>query len=252
MRLAILSDVHANLAALDAVLAGIGSVDGVRVLGDIVGYGPEPDGVVERLRSAGATGVCGNHDLAALGGDLIEWFNPDARAAIEWTIGRISESTRDWLAGLPQRLEEGPFTLVHGSPRDPVWEYITDAQVAATEVDAMTTPYCLFGHTHVPAAFREAGGTTHGRTRSQAGLAMDTVRIRAGTVVVLDDRRALLNPGSVGQPRDGISSASWLLLDTDALTATWHRTEYDIARTQGAMRAAGLPGRLVARLTVGA
>ena len=252
MRLAILSDVHANLTALDAVLADIGDVDGLRVLGDIVGYGPDPDEVVERLRSVGATGVCGNHDLAALGGKLIEWFNPDARAAIEWTIGQISEATRDWLAGLPQRLEEGPFTLVHGSPRDPVWEYITDAEVAAAEVDAMTTPYCLFGHTHVPAAFREVGGTTRSRTRGAAGPTMDTVRMRTGTVVVLDDRRALLNPGSVGQPRDGIPSASWLLLDTDALTATWHRTEYDIARTQRAMRTAGLPTRLVARLAVGA
>jgi len=240
MRMAILSDVHANLTALDAVLADVGEVDAIRVLGDIVGYGPEPDEVVERLRSVGATGVCGNHDLAALGGDLIEWFNPDARAAIEWTIGRISPTTREWLSSLPERLEDGQFTLVHGSPRDPVWEYITDADVAAAQLDDMTTPYCLFGHTHIPTAFRSSGRT------------MAAVRTRPGDIVVLDDRRALLNPGSVGQARDGIPSASWLLLDTDALTATWHRTEYDIARTQAAMRAVGLPSRLVARLAVGA
>lgn len=240
MRLAILSDVHSNLTALDAVLADAGQVDAIRVLGDIVGYGPEPDEVVDRLRSAGATGVCGNHDLAALGGDLIEFFNPDARAAIEWTIKRISPATRDWLASLPERLEDGGFTLVHGSPRDPVWEYITDPAVAAAQLDELTTPYCLFGHTHVPVAYRE----------SRKG--MDTVRTRSGDVVVLDDRRALLNPGSVGQPRDGIPTASWLLLDTDALTATWHRTAYDIGQTQASMRAAGLPSRLIARLAVGA
>ena len=240
MRLAILSDVHANLTALDAVLADAGQVDAIRVLGDVVGYGPDPDEVVDRLRSAGATGVCGNHDLAALGGDLIEWFNPDARAAIEWTIGRISPSTREWLGALPERVEDGEFTLVHGSPRDPVWEYITDPGIAAAELDEMATPYCLFGHTHVPVAYR------------QSRKGMDTVRTRPGDVVVLDDRRALLNPGSVGQPRDGIPTASWLLLDTDALTATWHRTEYDIGRTQAAMRAAGLPPRLIARLSVGA
>src|SRR5712692_9581270 len=119
MRFAVLPDIHSNLIALDAVLAQIGPVDGIRVLGDVVGYGPEPDGVVERLRDLGATGVCGNHDRAAVGGDEIEWFNPDARTAIEWTLGRIVPTTRAWLSALPERLVEGAFTLVHGSPRDP-------------------------------------------------------------------------------------------------------------------------------------
>ena len=123
MRLAILSDIHSNLAALEAVLDDVGEVDGFRVLGDIVGYGPEPDEVVARLRSVGATGVYGNHDLAALGGELIEWFNPDARAAIEWTMGRISGATRDWLtdllggslgAGLYEALgRRWPSTVLH-------------------------------------------------------------------------------------------------------------------------------------------
>src|SRR4030081_440211 len=113
MRLAILSDIHANLVALDAVLAAVGSVDGIRVLGDIVGYGPEPDGVVDRLSAVGATGVIGNHDQVAVGRLGSELFNRDARIAVEWTRGRIAASTRDWLAALPERAEEGSFTLVH-------------------------------------------------------------------------------------------------------------------------------------------
>jgi diadenosine tetraphosphatase ApaH/serine/threonine PP2A family protein phosphatase len=205
-----------------------------------VGYGPEPDAVVDRLRVAGATGVCGNHDRAALGGEEIEWFNPDARAAIEWTRDRIGPTTREWLGALPERLEEDPFTLVHGSPRDPTWEYIIDRDVAAQNLDAFETAHCLFGHTHLPVAFRRAVG------------GMQMVIPRDGGILDLDDRRTFLNPGSVGQPRDGIPLAAWLLLDTDGPTASWHRTEYDVAATQAAMRTVGLPARLIARLAVGA
>jgi diadenosine tetraphosphatase ApaH/serine/threonine PP2A family protein phosphatase len=240
MRLAILSDIHANVVALEAVLTDVGSVDGIRVLGDIVGYGPAPDAVVDRLREAGATGVRGNHDLAAIGGDEIEWFNPDARTAIEWTRDRIAPDTRTWLAALPERLVEGPFTLVHGSPRDPTWEYLIDQAVAAENLSSFETTHCLFGHTHLPIAFRQAAG------------GMQTVIPRDGDVLDLDARRTFINPGSVGQPRDGIPSAAWLLLDTQAPSAAWYRTEYDIAVTQSAMRAAGLPPRLVARLERGA
>ena len=240
MRLAVLSDVHANLSALDAVLAAIGSVDGVRVLGDIVGYGPQPDEVVDRLRSLGAVAVAGNHDRAAVGGDEIEWFNADARAAIEWTRGRIADSTKAWLAALPDRVVDGDFTLVHGSPRDPTWEYILDAHIAAANLSSFATPHALFGHTHLPVAFRD------GRLRVREivpGL---------GHVLALGTHRTLLNPGSVGQPRDGIVTASWLVLDTAAGRAEWHRTAYDIPATQAAMRLAGLPSRLIARLDRGA
>src|SRR5690242_12056878 len=130
MRVAVLSDIHANLVALDAVLAAIGTVDAIWHLGDVVGYGSEPDAVVERLGERGAIGVAGNHDLAALGGDEIDWFNPEARAAMEWTRTRIDERTRARLGSLPTtRVEEG-VTLVHGSPRDPVWEYVTSVPLA--------------------------------------------------------------------------------------------------------------------------
>ncbi len=239
MRLAILSDIHANLVALDAVLAAVGSVDGIRVLGDIVGYGPEPDGVVERLSGAGATGVLGNHDQVAVGRLGAELFNRDARRAIEWTRDRIAPPTRAWLAALPERLVEDTFTLVHGSPRDPTWEYILDERVASENLAAFATPHCLFGHTHLPAAFRSTDAGMVG------GEPAD------GDRVTLDSRRALLNPGSVGQPRDGNPAAGWALLDTDAATVTWRRTDYDIAATQRAMMLAGLPPRLIVRLSIG-
>ncbi len=159
MRIAVLSDVHANLPALDAVLAAIGAVDAVWHLGDVVGYGPHPDEVVGRLRSSGAVGVRGNHDAAAIGGAEIDWFNPDARRAIEWTGARLAPETRSWLAALPERLELDAATLVHGSPRDPIWEYMTSRSDALANLDAFDTPYLLHGHTHVPVAFRERDGT---------------------------------------------------------------------------------------------
>jgi predicted phosphodiesterase len=240
MRIALLSDIHANLTALDAVLATIGSVDTVWHLGDVVGYGPDPDGVVERLVSIGAIGVRGNHDAAAVGGREIEWFNPDARRAMEWTRRVIEPATRVWLEALPERRSNGHFTLIHGSPRDPTWEYVTSAAVAAAGMAALQTRHGLHGHTHVPLAWRSTGG--------QAEI-IDPIRT---PVLQLDDRAVLLNPGSVGQPRDGDPRASWALLDTDLGTCAWHRVTYDIRAVQQAMAAVGLPAWLISRLEVGA
>ena len=239
MRVAVLSDIHANLAALDAVLAAIPSVDEVWQLGDVVGYGPQPDEVVARLRDIGARGVRGNHDAAATGGLEIDSFNVDARRAMEWTRAAIAADTRAWLAALPERLEREGFTLVHGSPRDPIWEYVTSTPVARAGIAAMDTPFGLHGHTHVPVAYLEDDG--HLETMSPA----------AGSRITFGTHRALLNPGSVGQPRDGIPTASWLLLDTDEGSGTWHRTAYDVGVVQEAMEAQGLPERLVARLAYG-
>jgi diadenosine tetraphosphatase ApaH/serine/threonine PP2A family protein phosphatase len=239
VRVAILSDIHANLAALDAVLAAIPSVDEVWQLGDVVGYGPSPDEVVDRLRDLGVRGVRGNHDAAAIGGLEIESFNVDARRAMEWTRATIGPGTRAWLTTLPERLETEGFTLVHGSPRDPTWEYVTSVPVARAAIAAMDTESGLHGHTHVPVAFLEDDGR------------LEVVSPGAGSRIVFDGRRALLNPGSVGQPRDGIPTASWMLLDTDDASATWHRTAYDVALVQTAMEASGLPDRLIARLAYG-
>ena len=241
MRIAVVSDVHSNLAALEAVLAELGSVDALWHLGDIVGYGPEPLSVVDRLREAGAIGVRGNHDDAAGDGPTIEFFNPDAHLAEEWTRIRLDEPTRLYLAGLPERRvpEGSDFTLAHGSPRDPIWEYLTSPAAAEENLPAFQTRYCLVGHTHMPLVFRES----RGRMRP---LVPDP-----GSRLDLDHRRLILNPGSVGQPRDGDPRASYLTIDTDAGQATWYRVEYDIAATQAAMVAAGLPLRLARRLSFG-
>jgi predicted phosphodiesterase len=239
MRVAVLSDIHANLVALDAVLAAAGPVDAVWHLGDVVGYGPDPDGVVARLDAIGAIGVRGNHDAAACGGDEIEWFNPEAREAMEWTRRAISASTLAWLEQLSERRVEGDFTLVHGSPRDPTWEYVTSVAVARANLNVLDTRFGLFGHTHVPAAFRDDDGR------------VDAISPAQGSELPLDARRALLNPGSVGQPRDGIPTASWLVLDTEAKRCSWHRVAYDVPAVQRAMADAGLPARLVGRLSHG-
>jgi predicted phosphodiesterase len=239
MRIAVISDVHSNLHALDAVLGDIGRVDGIWHLGDIVGYGPEPDAVVDRLASVGAIGVRGNHDSAASGGNEIDWFNADARAAMDWTRRAIAPATVAWLAALPLRREEGDFTLVHGSPLDPTWEYVTTTTAAGANIAAVATTHGLNGHTHVPLAFALAGD-------------------RVGTIVpggtpgvALDGHRLLLNPGSVGQPRDGDPRSSYLILDLEARTATWGRVAYDIDAVRAAMQAAGLPSRLSERLRHG-
>ncbi len=241
MRIAVLSDIHANRTALEAVLADAGAVDGVWQLGDIVGYGPEPDAVVERLREVGAIGVRGNHDAAACGGSEIEWFNPEARRAMEWTRAAISSATVAWLSALPERRTEGAGDLVHGSHREPLWEYVTSRAIARASLDLLETGtrIGLHGHTHMPVAFVEDGED------------VQLVRGRPGASLDLEGRRALINPGSVGQPRDGDPDASYMIWDPDADRVTWHRVAYDIASVQRAMREAGLPASLAARLGVG-
>ena len=239
MRIAVLSDIHGNLPALEAVLEALEPFEAVWQLGDAIGYGPDPEGVGRRLRQIGARGVCGNHEAAVLGRIDTSWFNEDARVAVEWTAEQLSPDARAWLAALPTTHVEPPFTLVHGSPRDPIWEYVTSTRSARAALDVLTTPYCLLGHTHDPLVFREVDGQ------------LETLVPADGSVLHLDGRRALINPGSVGQPRDGDPRASAMLLDTDAATATWHRVSYPIATIQERMRAAHLPARLIQRLELG-
>ncbi|MGZ6265685.1 MAG: metallophosphoesterase family protein [Candidatus Limnocylindrales bacterium] len=242
MRVAVLSDIHSNLQALDAVLGSIETVDAVWHLGDVVGYGPEPDGVVQRLRDVAAVGVRGNHDDAACGGTSIESFNADARAAAEWTRAHIGDETRAYLAALPELIAPAGsgFTLVHGSPRHPIWEYLDSPWAAEENLPLLETPHCLVGHTHFPVVFRQ-------RRRGR----METMPVSQEGRLQLDDRRAFLNPGSVGQPRDGDPEASYMVLDTAVGLATWRRVAYDIGATQAAMITAGLPPRLVRRLSFG-
>ena len=241
MRVAVLSDIHSNLVALDAVLAHAGTIDAVWHLGDVVGYGPDPDGVVARLIEVGAIGVRGNHDAAALGGQEIAWFNPEARAAAEWTRDTIDATTRAWLSALPERHTIDRITLVHGSTRDPIREYVSSPEIALENLAVLETDFGLHGHTHVPVAF------SLGADRRLA-----VVVPAGGDSLGLDGQRSLINPGSVGQPRDGDPDASYLLLDPDSVTMTWHRVAYDIPAVQAAIRAAGLPHRLADRLAFGA
>jgi predicted phosphodiesterase len=243
MRIALLSDIHANLPALEAVAADLPPIDEVWVLGDIVGYGPQPNEVIATLQAMGARSVLGNHDGAAVGTVETAYFNPDARAAIEWTATVVDANARSYIATLPEVRRDGAVTAVHGSPRDPIWEYITGPSVAADNFGAFDTRLCLFGHTHLPIVF----GATDGTVTSIQGLPGETVALRG--------MRALVNPGSVGQPRDGLRDAAYAILTTgdapedDAVE--FRRVRYDIELTQRRMREAGLPPRLAERLSYG-
>jgi predicted phosphodiesterase len=243
MRIAVLSDVHSNLAALEAVLADLPTVDEAWVLGDTVGYGPQPNEVIATLQAMGARSVLGNHDGAAIGMVDAAYFNPDARAAIEWTTTVLDPNARSYLATLPEVRRDGELTAVHGSPRDPIWEYITSSSIAAANFDSFGTRLCLFGHTHLPVVYRLVDG------------AVQTVPGLPGEVVELGGERALLNPGSVGQPRDGLPDAAYAVLEVGDGVAggsiTFHRVRYEIDRTQRLMRDAELPARLVERLSYG-
>ena len=240
MRIAVLSDIHSNLAALEAVLSDLPAVDEAWVLGDTVGYGPQPNEVIVALQALGARSVLGNHDGAAVGTVDARPFNPDARSAIDWTAQVIDPNSRAYLASLPEVRTDGELTAVHGSPRKPIWEYIFSDEVAADCLSEFGTQLCLFGHTHVPIVYVAAGEDDVEPLASLPDLPVE-----------LDGRRALINPGSVGQPRDGNPAASYAILDTDAGRVDFHRVRYDIDRTQRLMREAGLPPRLAERLSYG-
>lgn len=243
MRVGVISDVHANLTALQAVREDWGAVDDVWCLGDVVGYGPRPNECVAILRDIVTVWLPGNHDWAAIGKLSVAEFNPAARLAAEWTGRELDTTTRELLEALPERVESPPFTTVHGSPRDPIMEYVLDVDVARACFDAFTTPYCLLGHSHVPLMFIED----------------DDQRVRGWQLLpsppfALDAVRRIINPGSVGQPRDGDPRASYGILDIDGageVSFALHRVGYDIAETQAQMRQVRLPDSLVRRLEVG-
>ncbi|MDR7523302.1 MAG: metallophosphoesterase family protein [Armatimonadota bacterium] len=242
MRIGVVSDIHANLEALDAVLAHLDRdpPDALVCLGDFVGYGPDPNACIERVSPRLRTAVLGNHDQAALGGRPIDDFNIFAQAAILWTQQALAPASRAFLAGLPPRQDLEGLLLVHGSPRQPVDEYILDPRTARASFAADQFRIALVGHTHQPAVFVES---KH-RVSAQGLLAEVPMALRP-------DRRYILNVGSVGQPRDGDPRAAYLVLDTDAQTATLHRVPYPIGETQRKMEAAGLPASLIERLAWG-
>jgi len=243
VRYAILSDVHGNLEALETVLADAGRhrPDAFLCLGDTVGYGPNPNECASRIRELGGRTIAGNHDRAAVGALDISAFSPLARAAIEWTIEVVTDETRRWIMTLPDRLEDPDFLAVHGSPRDPIEEYILDLPTSLAIFSEHPFSLCLVGHSHVPGAFvLKADGTLSARALP------DGKRMRLAS-----SDRHIVNVGSVGQPRDGDPRASYLILETEPLTATLHRLSYPIATTQEKMAAHNLPAQLSQRLALG-
>lgn len=242
MRILIISDVHANLTALEAVLADASEYEAVWYLGDLVGYGPDPNECVERVRALpNLKCLVGNHDKAVLNEIDLSVFNGDARAAITWTRQQCTPATLDYLRALPAQDRHADFTLTHGSPRQPVWEYILDRFIAQENFAILPTRYCLVGHTHLPVVYRETGA--YGECREEAP--------NYDGPLALDEQRLIINPGSVGQPRDNNPDAAYALLDTEAKAWQYYRVEYDVMATQSRMRAAGLPERLIVRLAYG-
>ncbi len=238
MRCAIVADIHANLAAFEAVLADAASQRAsgrVWCLGDIVGYGPDPHECIARLRSVNNIAVAGNHDWAATGKIGTDDFNPDAAAAARWTANQLDANDRAYLDSLPLTIAEGDFTLVHGSPRDPIWEYILTRQEAQDNFARFATSYCIIGHSHAPAVFDSEVGP---QPFPDSGVKLGKTRL-------------IVNPGGVGQPRDGDPRASYVVYDSDTRVLTLRRVTYDFQATQKKMLAGGLPKRLAERLTYG-
>jgi diadenosine tetraphosphatase ApaH/serine/threonine PP2A family protein phosphatase len=240
MRVAVISDVHANKHALDGVLSAIDAEapDAIWCLGDTVGYGPKPNECCDLVRARAGVCLVGNHDLVALGELSLSDFNDEAAKAALWTSDRLTSGSEQFLRSLSPSGEAEGLALFHASARDPVWEYILTEEAARATFELTTAPVVLVGHSHVALALRRDGDDVAG------GLAPD------GTHIELDGR-LLLNPGSVGQPRDGDPRAAWLLLDLEQRFADFRRVPYSITSTQNEMREAGLPPPLAARLALG-
>ena len=245
MRIVVLSDIHSNLEALDAVLqrARDERVEATYVLGDIVGYGADPNAVVARLgEQPSSVLIAGNHDLAATGRFDTEWFNPVAAEAIAWTESILDPDARAFLTALEPRGDAAEGLLVHGSVVDPAAEYVLNLEVARASFEAAEFGHCFFGHTHLPTLFIDEGGRIDGRAlRDGAGVSLES---NGG-------KRFMVNPGSVGQPRDGDPRASMMIYDTADRSAVVHRVPYPIERAAAKIRHAGLPAVLADRLAVG-
>ncbi len=243
MRYAIIADIHANLAAFTAVLDDIerrGEVKEVWCLGDVVGYGPDPHQCIELLRQRNHICVAGNHDWAAIGKIDTSDFNPDAAAASHWTAKQLSPADIEYLGSRPLVIQKDDFTLVHGSPRDPIWEYLFSTSTAKENFAHFQSPFCLVGHSHVPLVFEydEAGACFLKEFPAEATL-------------TLAKNRLIINPGGVGQPRDSDPRASYATYDSETRVIMHYRIPYDIGVTQARMAEYRLPGNLITRLSSG-
>jgi predicted phosphodiesterase len=242
MRALVLSDIHSNLEALQAVLEDAelrGGFQEIWLLGDLVGYGPDPGPCLRLLRGYDLRAVAGNHDYAAIGKMSATTFNPSAAVAVRWTSSQLSADEVDFLAGLPLIATAEPFTLVHGSLRAPVWEYLLTDEAALSTLELLQTQFCLVGHSHIPFICLENQGSPQ------------FVEFTEDRIFELNEERWIINPGGVGQPRDHDSRPSYAVYDSGPGTMQRHRVSYDIAVTQEKMRQARLPQYLIDRLDYG-
>lgn len=241
MRILIISDIHSNLTALEAVLAHASPIEAVWCLGDLVGYGPDPNECIQRIQELPNL-VClhGNHDAAAAGMIEVDTFNYEARTAVEWTQSVLSPANVQYLRSLPDHTVVDSVSLAHGSPREPTWEYLLDIHTATVNFDHFETPFCFVGHSHVPVVFQLQDGAHSARLSTPA----------ADSSLEMTPR-AIFNPGSVGQPRDHDPRAAYAIFDQDNQTWYQHRVEYDIPIVQARMYQANLPPRHIQRLSAG-
>jgi diadenosine tetraphosphatase ApaH/serine/threonine PP2A family protein phosphatase len=242
MRVLIISDIHANYTALEAVLKDAGQVDETWCLGDLVGYGPDPNAVVEEVRDIpNLTCILGNHDMAAIGKMPLEAFNGDARRSLIYHEKVLSMSNMVFMRSLSANIKvRGEATLAHGSPRDPLWEYILNALSARVNFDHFDTPWCFVGHSHIQCMFALDDKTDH----------VTLNQTKANETIALHSK-LILNPGSVGQPRDRDPRAAFAIYDTEARTWTPRRVAYNIAEVQERIREAGLPEKHAIRIAEG-
>jgi diadenosine tetraphosphatase ApaH/serine/threonine PP2A family protein phosphatase len=238
-RTLILSDIHGNKDALDAVITDAGSADRIWCLGDIVGYGPEPAACLAWVREHCEIVLSGNHDYAAFEPAVVRDFNPNAARAADWTRAELSAEEIAYLQSLPSLVEVEGVTLAHASPADPIWAYILSVVDARDAFGAFNGALCFVGHTHVAACYTDTDAM------------ISRVPVINDDLFSVADGRFIINPGSVGQPRDRDPRAAYLWYDTDAQTVVWKRVVYDIATTQVKIFAAGLPDRLANRLPLG-
>ena len=241
MRALVITDIHGNLIALESVIKHAKDIDAVWCLGDVVGYGPNPNECIALLREQpNLSCLLGNHDAAAIDNMDVSSFNPEARMSVEWTQSVLDEKSLDFLRDRPQTQEIDNITLAHGSPRHPVFEYLLDTRAATDNFDFFDNDFCFVGHTHLPVIFH-----------LEPDKYMAQLSIPQIDVVSQLAPRAILNPGSVGQPRDRDPRASFAIFDTEDFTWEYRRAEYDIEETQKRMMELQLPERHIIRLTSG-
>lgn len=242
MRVLVISDLHANYTALQAVLRDAGTVDETWCLGDLVGYGPDPNAVIEEVRELPhLTCILGNHDVAVTGEIPLEAFNGDAHRSLLWTEKVLTADNMDFLRATPRHAKvRGDVTLAHGSPRDPIWEYVLNTLSARLNFDHFATPFCFVGHSHIQSMFKLD------EKSNRVTLEMPKI----GIPITLAPR-VIMNPGSAGQPRDRDARAAYAIYDT--LSRSWEarRVEYNIAEVQQRIREARLPEKHAARLSEG-